>query len=276
MSERERNVDYIETDFDSLGYTPAIFERQKFLQSLYEQLKDKSKVHLNKRVTAVKYRTDSILVRCEDGTEYIGDVVVGADGIHSKVRREMQRHAEETGPPGLMDNDKNCITSEYNCFFGVSEPIPELREGNLHTVYDIDQSGLLFVGNKSLPQWFFITKMDKKYQGDKIPRFTKADMENQVLQRGDFQFTAGLTLKRLMATTKTLSYLALEEAIHEVWTYDRIVCLGDSIHKMTPNVSHITPLSCGQIYINRLSAWPRGESDDRRSGSSDKLLAGDA
>jgi FAD dependent monooxygenase len=61
-------------------------------------------------------------------------------------------------------------------------------------------------------------------------------MEAQVEEFADFHFTDTLTLKDLMAKTQSLSYLALEEANHEFWTYGRIVCLGDAIHKMTPNV----------------------------------------
>jgi FAD dependent monooxygenase len=217
---------------DRLGYAPAIFERQRFLQSLYDQLNRKEKVHVNKRVTNVLDRGDSVLVKCADGTTYRGDIVVGADGIHSKVRQEMQRLA----PPDLLVNDKKSITAEYACFFGVSEPIAELEEGEQHTIFDIGHSALLFVGAGKLPQWFFITKMDRKYYGDEIPRYTEKEMEEQVLEHGNFQFSKGITLKDLMATTTALSYLALEEANHEVWTHKRIVCLGDSVHKMTPNI----------------------------------------
>ena len=78
--------------------------------------------------------------------------------------------------------------------------------------------------------------MDKKYQGKDIPRFTKSEMEAQVEEFADFHVTANLTLMDLMSNTTSLSYLPLEEANHECWTYGRIVCLGDAIHKMTPNV----------------------------------------
>lgn len=187
---------------------------------------------MNKRVTNILDRGDSVLVKCADGTTYRGDITVGADGIHSKVRQEMQRLA----PPELLVNDEKSITAEYACFFGVSAPISELEDGALHTVFDIDISALLFVGNGKLPQWFFIAKMDRKYQGHEIPRYTQKEMEEQVLEHGHFQFCAGITLKDLMASTTRLSYLALEEAHHVVWTHKRIVCLGDSIHKMTPNL----------------------------------------
>jgi len=32
--------------------------------------------------------------------------------------------------------------------------------------------------------------------------------------------------------------VALEEVENSVWTWGRIACLGDSIHKMTPNAGH--------------------------------------
>ena len=78
--------------------------------------------------------------------------------------------------------------------------------------------------------------MDRKYYGNEIPRYGEKEMEEHVLEHGHFQFSTGITLKDLMATTTSLSYLALEEANHDVWTHKRIVCLGDSIHKMTPNL----------------------------------------
>ncbi len=119
--------------------------------------------------------------------------------------------------------------------------------GDSHVSRDIDHSSLLFVGKGDkgvdnsgvggLPQWFFFSKMDRKYSGSSIPRFTKAQIEQHVEKFGDFKLSENITLKDIMAKTKSLSYLPLEEANHDVWTYGRIVCLGDAIHKMTPNVS---------------------------------------
>lgn len=61
-------------------------------------------------------------------------------------------------------------------------------------------------------------------------------MEAQVEEFGDYHLMENLTLREVMKNTTSLSYLPLEEANHEVWTFGRIVCLGDAIHKMTPNV----------------------------------------
>jgi FAD dependent monooxygenase len=86
---------------ERLHYECGICERRNFLRSLYEQLEDKSKILLNRKVIAVEMLDEGVRVRCEDGSFFEGSIVVGADGIHSRVRKEMQRLA----PRGLMDGD---------------------------------------------------------------------------------------------------------------------------------------------------------------------------
>ncbi|KAF4637218.1 hypothetical protein G7Y89_g864 [Cudoniella acicularis] len=221
---------------ERLGYFSGIMERQTFLQRLFEQLEDKSKVHLNKKVVSFNHDKEHVRVQCYDGSEFVGDIVVGADGIHSRTRQEMQRFAEEAGPQGMMDKDKTSITAQYNAFFGISEPLPYLSPGDAVVASDINHSSLLFVSKHGLPQWFFFSKMDKCYQGKDIPRFNKAQMEEQIDKFANWKFSENVSLKDLMAKTSTLSYLPLEEATHNIWTYKRFVCVGDAIHKMTPNM----------------------------------------
>jgi FAD dependent monooxygenase len=71
---------------------------------LYDQLEDKSRIVLNKKVMRFEHGEGSVTVRCEDGSVFVGDLVVGADGVHSRTRKEMQRIANEK-EPGLMDGD---------------------------------------------------------------------------------------------------------------------------------------------------------------------------
>lgn len=78
---------------------------------MYDQLKDQSKVKTGKRVLSVEHGESSVIVLCQDGSKFTGDIVIGADGIHSRTREEMQKFAEKTGPPGIMDKDKNSKSS---------------------------------------------------------------------------------------------------------------------------------------------------------------------
>lgn len=49
-------------------------------------------------------------VSCKGGTEYIGDVCVGAIGISSKVRDEIHKSANKAGLKGLVAKDN--LTSQ--------------------------------------------------------------------------------------------------------------------------------------------------------------------
>lgn len=53
-------------------------------------------------------------VHTEDGHTYKGDLVVGADGVHSQVRAEMWRLAEEMKPGVISEAERN---SQFNLFF---------------------------------------------------------------------------------------------------------------------------------------------------------------
>ena len=48
----------------------------------------------------------------------------------------------------------------------------------------------------------------------------------------------GIPFSKLWANTVSSDLVALEEAAFQIWTRGRIACLGDSIHKMTPNTGY--------------------------------------
>jgi 2-polyprenyl-6-methoxyphenol hydroxylase-like FAD-dependent oxidoreductase len=61
------------------------------LQVLYKNVKHKDRVLTKKRVTRVELVEGGVQAYTQDGSVYEGDIVVGADGIHSAVRDKMWR-----------------------------------------------------------------------------------------------------------------------------------------------------------------------------------------
>lgn len=83
------------------------FDRQQLIQALYDNLKDKSKVHTCCEVVKVENLDSEVTVKTKDGSEFTGNIVVGADGVHSRIRQEMWRIAEAERP-GISERERTC------------------------------------------------------------------------------------------------------------------------------------------------------------------------
>lgn len=83
------------------------------LQILYDNLNHKDRVLTNKRVAHVEMSATGVLVTTEDGSTYSGDILVGGDGVHSKVRQEMWRIASSSASTAdafpLVERSSECF-----------------------------------------------------------------------------------------------------------------------------------------------------------------------
>lgn len=68
------------------------------LDALWRNLRHKNNVLVSKKVTEVELEPSRVKVVTGDGNSYYGDILVGADGVHSKVRNEMWRLADALEP----------------------------------------------------------------------------------------------------------------------------------------------------------------------------------
>jgi 2-polyprenyl-6-methoxyphenol hydroxylase-like FAD-dependent oxidoreductase len=70
-----------------------------------------------------------VMAHFDDGTSAIGDLLVGADGVHSKVRQQFLPHAEpvDTGVAGIAA--KVPLSSEFVRFEGANSIMGPQRDG---------------------------------------------------------------------------------------------------------------------------------------------------
>lgn len=80
------------------GYPFICLERYHVISALYKHVPDKTKVLHGKKITRVDHFDDRVVAQCKDGSSYTGDIIIGADGVHSLVRQEMWRHANLASP----------------------------------------------------------------------------------------------------------------------------------------------------------------------------------
>jgi 2-polyprenyl-6-methoxyphenol hydroxylase-like FAD-dependent oxidoreductase len=91
----------------------TFLERRQVLQKLHQLAPEQSKILTSKKVISVRTLPDGVEVHCGDGSIFNGDIVAGADGVHSRIRREMWRHAKSDGALKHLDDDekgKNLIS----------------------------------------------------------------------------------------------------------------------------------------------------------------------
>jgi flavin-dependent dehydrogenase len=135
-----------------MNYPATFLEREAVLRVLYENLKDKSQIKLQKKISKVDHNSEEVIVLCEDGTAVSGDVLVGCDGVHSKVRQELWRVSDHQEPGAFDQKDKEIMFAEYNCLFGVSTETKGIQSGDIN-VNNMKGASTMIVGGKGKVLW---------------------------------------------------------------------------------------------------------------------------
>ncbi|CDM28240.1 hypothetical protein DTO013E5_3852 [Penicillium roqueforti] len=219
---------------ERFGYPIAFLDRQKMLEILYHGYPDHQKICLDERVTKIEPCGDTVIVSTGNGSVYRGHLVVGADGVHSKVRQEIWNAVEKAGSGAAIE--RFGLTAEFRCIFGISSPIQGLIIGEqVNALFD----GLTIItihGKNGRVYWFVIQKLDQKYTYPNCPRYMTGDIEIAAEELRSIVFYKDLEFGQLWENRETASMTVLEEHIFETWHHDRLVLLGDSAHKITPNI----------------------------------------
>jgi 2-polyprenyl-6-methoxyphenol hydroxylase-like FAD-dependent oxidoreductase len=108
--------------------------------------------------------------------------------------------------------------------------------GDCDFSFDRGRSTLVFAGARNKAYVFVFEKMDKLYRGEEIPRFTKDDAIRFVEKHSSFKIRPNLSIADFWERIENYSFVPLEEGVFKLWTWGRIACVGDSAHKMTPNI----------------------------------------
>ncbi|KAI1026380.1 hypothetical protein LB503_012854 [Fusarium chuoi] len=201
-----------------------------FLRQLYELLPDKSQVYEKARVEQIVEKNSVARVILADGREFVGDVVVGSDGVHSKVREIMWDKANALYPGMITVDEKRAMVTQYNAIVMASSPVPGIGAHDMEITSNDKYSFLLLCQ----PDWISIIVHSKLPEDQQCTwptrrRYTEADM--QALRPVTDSVVFGELWKRRLKA----QMISLEEGVLEHWTFGRIILAGDAVHKVTPN-----------------------------------------
>lgn len=198
---------------------------------LYESLSDadRARILTNKKVTDIATNDQGVEVHCEDGSAYHGSIIIGADGVHSKVRQRMRDLAIQSSATEV--NEEKLYLSEYRVLWCTFPRQPGSETGDALEIHGTDVSLQCFSGSDLT--WIFIYERLEKPTRDRVS-YTQEDVEALAMRRGDLPISEHLKVKDIFPRRYLASMANLEEGILKHWSWGRIVLVGDACHKFTP------------------------------------------
>ncbi|OAL22274.1 hypothetical protein AYO22_07318 [Fonsecaea multimorphosa] len=116
------SVDHFE-DVSDLRHQTARFHRAHLHQALLQHVPRES-IHLDKKVIGAKVEDLTVRVEFQDGTMAVGDLLIGADGINSKVRKVFVPHFQ------LSYTNRTALRATFD--MSLVEHIPDLPIDSTH------------------------------------------------------------------------------------------------------------------------------------------------
>ncbi|KAF9931286.1 hypothetical protein FBU30_010515 [Linnemannia zychae] len=236
--------------FERYGGETRLLPRPVLYDLFLRQI-PKEKIHLSKKILTTMQGGNGVLIRCSDGTEYEGDILVGADGAHSAVRQNL--YSQLLKEKKLPASDNAALPFINVCLVGQTRPltVEEFPDLNLKEAQFIRLVGDkrpyawgTFTTNKTVC-WPIVRFLDEETskQNDSFrnsewgPEAAEAMCEEvrdvPIIAGGDKKLTLGQLID--WSPKEYISKVMLEEKIFQTWGSCRTVLLGDACHKFNPS-----------------------------------------
>ncbi|KAI5921279.1 putative monooxygenase [Camillea tinctor] len=217
------------------GYKIKCCHRPEMIKFLYDSLPEDAKARIltKKCVKDISVSDDGVEVVCDDGSTHQGSIVIGADGVRSRVRLLTQALRANTTLEKLPEDQKAPYTISYRMYFGVTPVFKDLGTG---VRYDTGHNGLTtqIINGKNRAWIGVYEKLD--HPTTKATRYTEADKKALVEKWGHIVMAPGWTFRDVYALQEgETGFIDLEEGLIDQRYHKRIVLVGDAIRKLDPH-----------------------------------------
>ncbi|KAJ5694682.1 hypothetical protein N7536_005094 [Penicillium majusculum] len=218
------------------GHRFLLLERRQFIQALLDCLPTKDPIRTRAAVKDIAESENGVRVYLNDGSYEDGDIVVGCDGVASRVRQIMWNHANQAVPNTITPKEMQSLTASYKCLVGLSPSMPGIESGSMTVVHNNGFSFLILT-QPQLIFYFVFIKLGQTYRWPSLPTYTAEDMHAEAAKIATLPINDNLTFGQIWEKRLRGDLINIEEGVFKHWHSNRIVLLGDAAHKFTPNIA---------------------------------------
>ncbi|KAK3819106.1 MAG: hypothetical protein JOS17DRAFT_757030 [Linnemannia elongata] len=220
-----------------------IMDRPSLYKLLLSRIPEE-RIITGKRVCDIEQNDQGVLVRCSDTSSYEADILVGADGAYSCVRRCLYRDLRNENL--LPKSDMAPLAFDHHCLVGITDPIDPIYFPDLaRSTCDM----MVVIGKDKPYSWWLIplkknrlawrvtynlpTTQIRQEHHIRSSDWGPLQVEEMANACRDFVCPYGGTLAEVIDKTPKdrISKVLLEEKFFETWYHNRTVLMGDACHK---------------------------------------------
>ncbi|SNZ10160.1 2-polyprenyl-6-methoxyphenol hydroxylase [Terribacillus aidingensis] len=215
-------------DTTNSGFDLLSLNRYDLCEVLLSEAKKQGiNVIYNKKLIDVTQSYDHVNAHFQDGSFQKGDLLVGADGVHSKTRRI-------TFPEMYLD---------YTGLYGIQGLAPsnsyydEMLFEKSISFTDFKKDFYVFVSrtnpkSKNGLLWQALGKKERKYPTNEFEQLDSENIKKRLLQQIEDWENPFVDILKQTTSIHPRSLYTLKNITH--WSRDRIVLIGDAIHTTNP------------------------------------------
>lgn len=179
-------------------------------------------IHFDKRLVDLDPGASSVVMKFEDGSTASADIVIGADGVHSRVR-EWMLGAERPVYSGYIG---------HRATFP-AERLRDLRIDDLTKWWAPDRHLIVYFLTNRRDEVYLVTGAMEDWPCDITWTYSSQDELREVFK--GFHPTCQRLID--LATGEVTKWAFFERPPQQAWAKDRIVLLGDACHPMKPHMA---------------------------------------